>query len=136
MLWAVGTYCIEEVPEVERQIDVTLNTSTVNPFAIQSGLKPEQRSGNADVLISYGPVTDLVKDGPVSRTPGKVIGWREQQVEVVFSRQSRGDYVKVFIAYDKDFNPDKLHDDKENIASCRFDTIGSWPTFHDCSREN
>ena len=128
--------CGESVPEITvDDVDVTLDAKG-NAFAIQSQLTPEQRSGNADVLIAYGAVTHLAKDGPASRIPGRVIGWMADQVEVVYPGQGGDEYIKVWVSYGDDFDPADLHDDKENIASCRYSKVGNWPGFKECSKVN
>ena len=129
----------EVEPEITiDDVDVTLDAAG-DPFAIKSELTPEQASGNADVLVSYGAVTHLAKDYVgvgIKRLPGRVIGWGSEQVEVVYPGQDDRDYIKVFVAYGDDFDPDDLHDDKPNIASCRFGMNASWPIFRECSRVN
>ena len=136
LLALLSVLACEVEPEITvDDVDVTIDTSA-DPFAIKSKLTPEQASGNADVLVAYGAVTHLAKDGPASRLPGRVIGWMGEQVEVIHSRRDGDSYVKVFVAYDDDFDPADLHDDKANIASCRFRINGNWPLFYECSRVN
>ena len=136
LLVMLAIIACEVEPEITvDDVDVTIDTNA-NPFAIESKLTPEQASGDADVLVAFGAVTQLIKDGVVSRTPGEIIGWRDLQVEIVHSTRERDDWVRVFVAYDEDFDPADLHDDKANIASCRFRYNGDWPIFVDCSRAN
>ena len=128
----------EVEPEITvDDVDVTIDANE-NPFAIESKLTPEQASGNADVLVAFGAITQKIEDGRVSRTPGEVIAWRDTQAEIIHSRRDGDRYVKVFVAYadGDDFDPADLHDDKANIASCRFEHSGNWPIFVDCSRVN
>ena len=138
LLALLFTLACEVEPEITvDDVDVTIDHSA-DPFAIKSELTPEQKSGDADVLVSFGAITHLAKDGPASRSPGRVIGWMADQVEVVFSKRDGDDYVKVFVSYGDDFDPDDLHDDKANIASCRFipSTYSNWPVFGECSKVN
>ena len=96
----------EVEPEITvDDVDVTLDHAT-DPFAIKSQLTPEQASGNADVLVSYGAITHLIGDnkGPISRTPGKVVAWRDRQVEVLYSRKDGDNYVRVWVDYGEDFD--------------------------------
>ena len=116
-------------------IDVTLD-QTESAFAIESKLTPEQASGNADVVISYGAITHWIKDGRVTRLPGRVIAWRDRQVEVLYPGQGGDEYIKVWVDYGEDYDTGKLHDNKENIASCRFEKVGNWPAFKQCSKLN
>lgn len=117
--------------------DVVL-TGQGNAFTIKSELTPEQASGDADVLVSYPAVTHLLGEtrGPVSRIPGRVIGWRTLQVEVIYPGQGEDEYIKVWVVYDKDFDPADLHDDKPNLASCRYEEPTGWPKFYECSKVN
>ena len=113
-------------------------TAEGNPFNIESSLTVPQKNGDADVLVSYPAVTHLIGKtrGPISRIPGRVIGWRTNQVEVIYPGQGQDEYIKVWVAYGDDFDPADLHDDKQNIASCRFAKIGGWPIFKECSKVN
>lgn len=88
-------------------------------------MTPEQVSGDADVLVSYPALTHLAKDGRAAPRPGRVIGWLREQVEVVYPGQGGDEYIKVFLNYGDGFDPADLHDDKDNIASCRFTNIGT-----------
>ena len=137
LAWACTTIDFEVPEEPERPIDVTLDTQE-NPFAIEEKLTPEQASGNADVLVSYGAITHLIGEtrGPISRIPGRVIGWRDRQVEVQYPGQGGDEYIKVWVDYGEGFDPADLHDNKSNLALCRFGKIGDWPTFSECSQEN
>ena len=121
--------------EPEPTPDVVLLT-TGNPFAIERKLTQEQASGDADVIVSYPAVTHLAKDGPAARVPGRVIGWLKNQVEVIYPGQGGDDYIKVFVSYGEDFDPADLHDDKDNLASCRFSQPSGWPIFKDCKKVN
>ena len=138
LLALLSVLACEVEPEITvDDVDVTLDHAA-DPFAIESELTPEQVSGNADILVAYNPITHFIADnkGPISRTPGKVVAWRERQVEVLYSRKDGGDYVRVWVDYGEDYDTSDLHDDKPNIASCRFGTIGTWPTFRECSKIN
>ena len=64
-----------------------------------------------------------------------------QTVEFVFGKKNpEGDYFKVQIVYPRDFDITDLHDNKDNIATCRFvdhkfkNKYG--PIFEDCRQLN
>ena len=95
-----GTYCVEDGPEVTlADVHVTLDHAA-NPFAIKSQLTPEQvkrRRRRAGFLRGHHPLDSRQDRGPISRIPGRVIGWRERQVEVVYPGQGGDDIrIKVF----------------------------------------
>ena len=133
LLFTIGC---EVEPEITvDDVDVTLDQAA-DPFAIKSELTSEQASGDADILVSYNPITHWIKDGRVTRIPGRVIAWRDRQVEVLYPGQGGDEYIKVWVDYGEDFDTGDLHDGKPNIASCRFGTVGTWPIFRECSRVN
>ena len=137
VLLTLTVACVVEPEIAPDDIDVTLDAKG-NPFNIESSLTVPQKNGDADVLVSYPAVTHLIGKtrGPISRIPGRVIGWRTNQVEVIYPGQGQDEYIKVWVAYGDDFDPADLHDDKQNIASCRFAKIGGWPIFEECSKVN
>ena len=136
-LLSLFTLACDTEPEITvDDAHVTLDHAT-DPFAIKSQLTPEQASGDADVLVAYKGITHFIADNkPVSRTPGKVVAWRDRQVEVLYSRKDRDSYVRVWVDYGEDFDTGKLHDDKDNIARCRYEEPTGWPMFVDCNRVN
>ena len=133
--------CAVEPEITVDEVDVILNADE-NPFAYKSKLTPEQASGDADVLVAYGAITHFVSEtrGFIDRTPGRVIGQIGEIVEVVHSRQDdRREHVIAFMIYAEGTDTDDLHDDKPNIAFCRFQPStypGAWPAFGECSKVN
>lgn len=119
-------------------IDITLNTDD-NPFELKSQLTPEQANGKAELLVSYGAITETIERGKMEvRTSGQIIAWYNPKVEVMYSSVWQGKRVHVYVEYDdEDLDPrDDLHDNKDNLAYCRFDGSGTFPRFHHCRRAN
>ena len=129
--------CGESAPEITvDDADITLD-HVADPFTFKSELTPEQVAGDATVLVAYGEVTHWIKDkGPITRIPGRVIAWIDRQVEVLYPGQGEDEYIKVWVVYGEDFDTGKLHDNKENLARCRFDEQTGWPKFTGCNQVN
>ena len=135
--------CGESKPQINQEdISVFLDADN-DPYQFE--LTSAQLVGNADVLISYPAISHFAKDADprvgIDRIPGRVIAHISQTVEFIFGKKNPdGDYFKTQIIYPSDFDITDLHDNKENIAACRFkdhnlkNELG--PTFIDCRQLN
>ena len=135
--------CGESKPQVSQEdISVFLDSDS-DPYGFE--LTSDQLDGNADILISYPAISHFAKDADprvgIDRLPGRVIAHMSVTVEFVFGKKNpEGDYFDAQMLYPRDFDITDLHDDKDNIATCRFwsherqDKFG--PRFEDCRQLN
>ena len=135
--------CGESKPEINQgDISVFLNADS-DPYQFE--LTSAQLDGNADILISYPAISHFAKDADprvgIDRLPGRVIAHTSETVEFVFGKKNPdGDYFKAQILYPRDLDITDLHDNKDNVAACRFEDHKFknkyGPIFVDCRQLN
>ena len=135
--------CGESKPQINQEdISVFLDADNA-PYQFE--LTSAQSGGNADVLISYPAISHFAKDADlrvgIDRLPGRVIAHRSVAVEFVFGKKNPdGDYFDAQMLYPEDFDITGLHDDKDNIAACRYSSHELQnkygPRFVDCRQLN
>ena len=135
--------CGESEPDIDQE-DISASLDADNdPYGFD--LTSAQSAGDADVLVSYPAISHFAKDADprvgIDRRPGRVIAHMAVTVEFVFGKKNAdGDYFDAQMLYPEDFDITDLHDDKDNIAACRFnsherkDKYG--PRFVDCRKLN
>ena len=137
------TACGESKTEIDLEdISVCLNADN-DPYEFE--LTSDQLAGDADVFLSYPAVSHFAKDADlrvgIDRLPGRVIAHMAETVEFVFGKKDAdGNYIDAQMLYPEDFDITDLHDDKDNIAACRFWNHGRQdkygPRFEDCRQVN